>query len=151
MPIPYKIRKQFYSGPEYEARRAKIRDRAGNCCEQCKVPNHIRVDRCNGGWWKQITKRADGKGYEIKWRDEHGEQVKPGNYPATRNVRIKCGMAHLDHDRANNDDKNLAWLCDWCHIHHDVPIHQVHAKETRLTHKDGKRPFCAAGAIRISA
>ena len=33
-------------------------------------------------------------------------------------IRIVLTIAHLDHDRTNNDSKNLAALCQACHRKH---------------------------------
>ena len=54
-------------------------------------------------------------------------------YPAL----IQCGCAHLDHDPENNADKNLAWLCRFCHLRWDANQH----RDTRSARKDQARPL----------
>jgi 5-methylcytosine-specific restriction endonuclease McrA len=46
-------------------------------------------------------------------------------------VRVVLTVAHLDHDRENNTDANLAALCQKCHLGHDLKLHMRHARETR--------------------
>jgi hypothetical protein len=40
-------------------------------------------------------------------------------------------IAHLDHDIGNNDDGNLAALCQRCHLRYDAKQHAATAKATR--------------------
>lgn len=92
MPIRRDLR-HFYKGEAWQAIRKRIRERAGDKCEQCGKPNGI-------------------------WR-------------------IQCGVAHLDHNPANNSDDNLKWLCRKCHLLWD----KTHHADTRKERKDQARPL----------
>lgn len=45
MPLPAHIRRQFYSARAgWPEKRAKILARAGDACEECRKPNHTRIE-----------------------------------------------------------------------------------------------------------
>lgn len=69
--------------------------------------------------------------------------LSPSSTP--RVIRVKIGVAHLDHDPSNNADDNLKALCDWCHLHYD----KLHHRETRATRKDAARPIKWEGVITV--
>ncbi len=138
MPIRPELR-AYYRSKEWAAIRARIRERDGNRCNRCRVPNNIDVDRANGGWWLEVSFKPGLSGVVIKWRDEKYRHVKPKKYPKTRRVRIVLAVAHLDNDWSNDKEDNLALLCQWCHLNHDIPIHVVHSRETRIRRKDRDR------------
>ena len=123
-----------YRGPAWKARRERLLKRAENRCEQCRVPNHAAVWR-NGGWW-----RDEG------WygRTEHGEiGCARGSFLVTRFVhKIVLTMAHLTHNPLENDDADLAMLCQWCHLNYD----KLHHRDTRAARKDAARPLLAGVA-----
>jgi hypothetical protein len=108
-------------------------ERAGGRCEGCGRP-HGRDVRClaDGCWWDEE------RGY---WRDGRGRRVRglpcPGHEPVTqyaliddirlsdhRTTRVVLASAHRDHDPGNNAPRNLAALCQRCHIRHDAPEHR---------------------------
>lgn len=107
--------------------------RAGGRCEGCGRP-HGRDVRClnDGRWWD------DEHAY---WRDGRGRRAKglprPGREPVLqpsliegpdprpyRITRVVLASAHRDHDPSNNDLRNLAALCQRCHLTHDRPEHR---------------------------
>jgi hypothetical protein len=51
-----------------------------------------------------------------------------GEYPHI--VRIILTVAHLDQNPANNDESNLAALCQRCHLNHDRPFNMPKIKAT---------------------
>jgi len=53
------------------------------------------------------------------------ENYKP--HPETGS-RVVLTVAHLDHDPGNNDEKNLAALCQACHNRHDGPKRAANRK-----------------------
>ena len=75
------------------------------------------------------------------WRDGRGRRVRglappeawaamapalaglpaPSALPVTRVVLASC---HLDHDPTNNRPRNLAALCQRCHMRHDAAAHR---------------------------
>ncbi|MCC7235577.1 MAG: hypothetical protein IT163_09760 [Bryobacterales bacterium] len=150
MPIRPELR-HLYRGPEYEARRARILERDGHRCKHCGVPNCKRnVQRWLHYW--RLSRRDDWHGYV-------GKRLMPKRtFPpkvtttAIRVVkRIVLTMAHLNHDPFDNDDANLAMLCQWCHLWHDREQHAQSAHNTRATRKDQARPLLAAVARTESA
>jgi hypothetical protein len=78
---------------------AAIRARAGNCCEWCGVPNG--TDRIS----------TSGKTYKVVLTTAH------------------LGVPHADgrpgnaHDKHDVRPENLSYLCNSCHLRHDVTEH----------------------------
>jgi hypothetical protein len=109
MPIsPDKMR--FYPGgsirsKEWLAIRERIRNRAGDGCEQCGVPN--------GEW---VIRHPDET-----WEVSNSEAA----------VKIVCTVAHLDNDLVDHSDENLRFWCQRCHNRHDAPHRARNARETR--------------------
>jgi 5-methylcytosine-specific restriction endonuclease McrA len=151
MPIRPDLR-HFYRGKAWQETRARILKRDGNCCAQCGKPNREAVETVtfknskglpfmlwravSSAWWawyngkRFLAKDADQFFEGVAWRRK------------VRVIRVKIGVAHLDHDPANNADSNLRALCDWCHLHYD----QIHHSETRARRKDAKRPLLEGAA-----
>ena len=67
----------------------------------------------------------------------HGEK-----HPETGSI-VVLTVAHLDHDTTNNDESNLAALCQRCHLRYDADLHAQHAAETR------RRRMEDAGQLRL--
>lgn len=107
--------------------------RAKGRCEHCARP-HGRIVRHlgDGIWWD------DDRG---AWRDGKGRRVRlsldpdaprcdqlvlagiaPGS--SVMMTRVVLASAHLDHDPSNNRARNLAALCQRCHMLHDAPEHR---------------------------
>jgi hypothetical protein len=57
---------------------------------------HNRCEKCGVNYWSWVVK-PDGKQYQVV-----------------------LTIAHVDHDRTNNDYENLKAWCQRCHILHDV-------------------------------
>lgn len=55
--------------------------------------------------------------------------------------RVILTVAHLDQNRSNNDDSNLAALCQKCHLGHDRIARKMgfdhHKRPTLFSHADG--------------
>jgi hypothetical protein len=126
-------------GPTWQRQtRPRIQSRAGNCCEQCGVPNGITVYRSAGSW-------SRSKGRFARWYSECGQEHVWTTAPAKpRAVRIVCAVAHLDRTPGNDADANLRFLCQWCHLNYDRLEHLAASKLTRIDRKDKKRPLIAA-------
>lgn len=60
-------------------------------------------------------------------------------HPVTSS-KVVLTIAHLDHDVSNNDDSNLAALCQRCHLTHDAQQHAMNARQTRA-HRSGQLAF----------
>jgi hypothetical protein len=107
--------------------RERIKNRASNSCEWCRVKNYAVGYRDDKGYFHEINlpqlshkkarKICDIKNkteyYDIKW------------------IVIVCTVAHLDHNPENNNDNNLAFLCQRCHNRYD----REHRNQTRIRSK----------------
>lgn len=97
-------------------------DRAKGRCEGCGRPHGASVPHLGDGrWWDE----AAGA-----WRDGRGRALRRGAVPSHKpndliaQTRVVLAAAHLDHDPSNNQPRNLAALCQRCHIMHDRPEHR---------------------------
>ena len=93
--------------------------RAGGRCERCRRPHLRHVAHLGDGRWWDSEARC--------WRSGEGRRVKVGDLFALDVVRITyvvLACAHLDHDPGNSAPRNLAALCQRCHMLHDAPEHR---------------------------
>ncbi len=103
--------------------RLQILARDGDCCKECGLKNYTV------GW------RNGGEKFVI--------MAAPGSYVKARELAIeekrKCGVlptvivlhiSHQDHDTKNNEDSNLAALCQYHHLKHDSYHHSKNFRET---------------------
>ena len=137
MPIKPEFRK-FYRGPEWQAVRARIRERAGDCCEQCGLGNGWLALRVSGYWWDiaRYRWRSPDKS-ELLTRRQMREMCALHRRLRRRWVHIVCTVAHLNHVPGDDRDENLKFLCQWCHLNYD----KLHHRETRQIRKDAARPL----------
>lgn len=128
---------------EWQAIRAAILEREGDCCKFCRAPNHqwiVRSSRDRGTY--QTVK---GKVYDVK-----GEQLdvfKPAEFDWQNDeelVQIVLTIMHLDHDETSRAEENLAAGCQRCHNVHDAPHRKKNAAETRRTKRAARDLFEAA-------
>jgi hypothetical protein len=102
-------------------------ERAAGICEECARP-HGTLIACLG----------DGRWYDEKrerWRDRRGKRTQfpsPEELRRTRITLVILSAAHLDHDPSHNLPRNLAALCQRCHLIHDRPHHLL---QRRLTYR----------------
>lgn len=96
--------------PEWRSIRRQIVEQAGNACEFCGAPNGELIAR-DGERWQEWDGRDDPEGPRL--------------------VMVVLTVAHLDHDRGNNDPANLRALCQRCHLRWDIDLHQRNAAATR--------------------
>lgn len=93
--------------------------RAKGQCEHCRRPHGRRVFHLGDGrWWD-----ADGR----LWRDGRGRRTRaPGPDVAStvRLTQVYIACAHLNHDPTDNAPRNLAALCQRCHMTHDAAEHR---------------------------
>ena len=102
--------------PKWTLIRRLILKRAENKCEMCGVGNHLF------GW------RDDGE-FHISEGMEQEADIADGR----KIIKIILTIAHLDHNRDNNDFDNLQALCQRCHLNHDRPQHIHNRKYGRET------------------
>lgn len=123
---------------EWKAIRAKILERAKDCCERCRAPNRVVVRRRDERLWGTFTYEDDGlfilrsadRDRVIAYRSVDDHLPDDGYWQGhTRPVRIIFTIAHLDHDPTNNDPENLRALCQRCHNRHDAAHRAAGRKE----------------------
>ncbi len=144
MPIRADLR-HFYGREWRLVTRPRILARAGNRCEQCRVPNHAEVTRVAGWWLEWVLSWRSEPGRICWWRDVRGQiHYTPLEPPETkaRTVRIVLTIAHLNHTAGDDREENLRALCQYCHLHHDL----AHHRETRQLRKDAARPLLQEAA-----
>ncbi len=93
--------------------------RAKGRCEHCRRPHGRRVFHLGDGRWWDADRR--------QWRDGRGRRVRvPGAGVAAivRVTRVYIACAHLNHDPTDNAPRNLAALCQRCHMIHDAAEHR---------------------------
>ncbi len=107
--------------------------RAKGRCEHCQRPHGRDVLHLGDGtWWDEDV---------ATWRDGRGKRLRyfpaPGELPVRQHglagigapscfltTRVVLASAHLNHDPGDNRSRNLAALCQRCHIIHDAPEHR---------------------------
>ena len=109
--------------------------RAKGRCERCGRPDGREVVHLGDGtgtWWD-----AD----EGRWRDGRGRRVRGLSSPEMIEARqltldglepmawlpktpVRLASCHLDHDPSRNGPRDLAALCQRCHMLHDAPEHR---------------------------
>jgi hypothetical protein len=107
--------------------------RAKGRCECCGRPHGTEVVHQGDGtrWDTEREVWRDGRGRRVRGlpTPEVMEASQPwlaGLAPARRlpSTRVVLASAHLDHDPGNNRARNLAALCQRCHMLHDAPEHR---------------------------
>lgn len=127
--MPIKPENKARYPKEWKQIRVMILERAGNCCEFCKVQNYSVVER-GAGKDAGTYKNDDGKVF----CDETGEYLgmaRISEYHVKAVVKIVLTIAHLDHTPENCDDANLKALCQRCHLKYDAQHHKINAARTR--------------------
>lgn len=117
----------------YPANWSDIRDailaRAGNCCEQCKVPNGERIARGEGS--HADTYQMNDANVYCANTGEHLGRVRMSEYTLKNMVDIVLTIGHLDHVPENCDHANLRAWCQRCHLRYDAAHHAETARQTR--------------------
>ncbi len=119
--------------------------RAKGACERCGRPHGARVTHLGEGTWWDAQRRAwrDGRGRRVRGLPQPGElgQVQlglaglaePTLLPPLPVTRVVLASAHLDHDPGHNRLRNLAALCQRCHMLHDRARHRRTRWRKRFT------------------
>ena len=96
--------------------------RARGRCEDCGRPHGQLVCHLDDGRWWDAEQGA--------WRNSEGRilrRVAPGPpeiLDEIRTTRVFLATAHRDHNPTNSRPRNLAALCQRCHMLHDRAEHQ---------------------------
>lgn len=107
--------------------------RAKGRCEHCRRPHGRYVLHLGDGvWWDEDAARwRDGQGRGVRRLPAPMElaRAQPGfagiDPPASLRVtRVVLASAHLNHDPGDNRPRNLAALCQRCHMRHDAGEHR---------------------------
>jgi hypothetical protein len=124
MPLDYK---DYHPKWSLISRLVRYR-RAKNICEWCGVQNGEVVKRLNGGAFRKLSSvEWDMVNCRIKYSNSNmSESLKHHGFS-----KIVLTVAHVDHDKTNNDFKNLAALCQRCHLKHDIKQHGDNRKYGR--------------------
>lgn len=139
------IRKSDYA-PDWPAISISVREEAGNMCEWCGAPNGKIIRRTGRPVDEQRHVGCSMKMriYRVDWELVLGYLSTPGSciQEAVKGMswkrlrfhgltKIILTVAHLDRDSKNNDPKNLAALCQRCHLRHDIYQHLANRKYGR--------------------
>jgi hypothetical protein len=93
--------------------------RAKGRCEHCRRPHGQRVVHLGDGrWWDSDN---------LHWRDGRGRRTHPREPDLIALARTTCvyiACAHLNHNPGDNGPRNLAALCQRCHMIHDAAEHR---------------------------
>jgi hypothetical protein len=118
--------------PEWQAIRAFIRARAGDCCEECGVRHLTYGCRIDGEFTDLgLDKDAAVGEYEMsRWLGtlSDPDRLLPMFPPL---IRVICTVAHFDHDVTHNHESNLRFWCQMHHLRHDAKHHAGNAAITR--------------------
>lgn len=107
--------------------------RAKGRCEHCRRPHGRDVFHLGDGkWWDEdATCWRDGQGRRVRrlLAPMALQRVQPGLAgigppSAFRVTRVVLASAHLNHDPCDNRPRNLAALCQRCHMRHDSGEHR---------------------------
>ena len=124
MPCDYK---QYH--PEWKIKiRPDILERDNHCCKFCGVKNLSIIHRT-------------GKGMNdwIYWPE--GMESEAWTLDGLKSTKIVLTIAHLDHDKTNNEYDNLAALCQKCHLGIDLKHHMANARDTNEKKNKLRRLF----------
>lgn len=118
--------------PEWQAIRAFIRARAGDCCEQCGVRHLTYGVRMDGAFTDLGLDRDEALGeYEYAKGLATLFLKNPEAVVFPPMIRIVCTVAHVDHDQSNNHESNLRFWCQLHHLTHDAAHHASSARASR--------------------
>ena len=123
MPIDYKK-----YPPNWKTEiRPRILDRDKNRCKKCGKHNYTVGYYQNNVWYpnsgNDYYDRIGTMGAETykEAREVCDSWNEWGQLEEKHYIVIVLTIAHLDQDINNNDDNNLAALCQRCHFRHDAP------------------------------
>jgi len=80
--------------------------------------------------WHEVSRRIRFERAANKCEWCGAENGKP--HPVTRS-KVVLTVAHLNHEKHDLSESNLAALCQKCHLGHDLERHNINRKYGRLT------------------
>ena len=132
MPIS-KEKKALYPA-NWDELSKRVRETAGQRCQQCKAPNGQQIARgcdVDAGTYMVV----DGGAVFSEIDGELLGVQRGSEYDADRFLVVVLTVAHLDQDPTNNALENLRALCQKCHLAHDKHQHIASARATRRARK----------------
>lgn len=129
MPIDYS---EYPANWKTEIRPAVLA-RANHKCEDCGIANHAVIKRFKGGYVTPGTQEWDMINSSIRYGGHSlATALKKHGF-----TRIVLTIAHLDHDKSNENVKleRLKALCQKCHLGYDMQ-HHVANRKYGLKHKE---------------
>lgn len=108
---------------------ARIRERSGNRCEECGVPNYELGGRGPTGKWHKARPLGE-KLYGLEYPEPGDHAPVQGYDVALRIVRIVLTVAHLNHQPEDCRPENLKHLCQRCHNRYDREHRRKNAAAT---------------------
>lgn len=111
--------------------------RAKGHCERCGRPHGEEVYHLGDGRWfdAKLGRWRDGKGRLIRAINTLPKpEIAPSGF-SVRKTMVRTACAHLDQNTLNNNDRNLAALCQRCHLNHDRPWNHQRRRMTLLRRK----------------
>ncbi|WGF91124.1 hypothetical protein [Marinivivus vitaminiproducens] len=93
--------------------------RAQGRCERCGRPHGTWVWHLGDGRWWDAAQDIwrSGKGRAVAWPSQGEQRTR------LKRTRVILATAHRDHDPSHNRSRNLAALCQRCHLLHDRTEH----------------------------
>lgn len=119
--------------------RAAILERAHDCCEQCKAPNHERIARGDGD--DIDTYQLNDANVYCANTGKHLGRKRMSEFNLMRMVDIVLTIAHLDHVPEHCESENLRAWCQRCHLRYDAQHHAATARATRHTNLNNLELF----------
>lgn len=118
----------------------RIRERAGQKCEECGIPNYELGGRDeNGDWYKADPLGCDGN---MPLPGQFSRCTRNGVTKQLRIVKIILTVAHLDHQPENCADDNLRAWCQRCHNRYDMAMRRAGIRERQRAKAAAADLFC---------
>lgn len=120
--------------PDWQAIRARILHRAGNCCEQCGLRNHAWGWRDTFGAFREVARQplieagCHRPPFEVAAWSTPTEAL-PGR--VLRIIEIVLTIAHLNHNPEDCRDENLRAWCQRCHNRYDLASRRAGIRERK--------------------
>lgn len=127
MPIRHENKARYPA--DWKAISKRIRDKAGNRCEQCGVENGRMIYRGSHEMmpaWRYaddpvfVSSRSPFDGSDLPGTSWDDFDKRKGDA-----VRVVLTVAHLNHTPEDCADENLRAWCQRCHLAYDMPMRRA--------------------------